>query len=76
MKISSFPWLNFYAKYVKSMQGSLGQEWASKLATNIKWGGWGASLKIFVTDCLQIEKNFVKGFLKTHKVFFEKVAHC
>ena len=35
----------------------------------------GASLTIFVTDCLQNFKKIGKGFIKTQNFFFEKEAY-
>ena len=49
--------------------GSNARQWAPEtFANNIQWGGGGAgaSLIIFITDCLQ--NIFLKGFLQ---VFFE-----
>ena len=71
LKVTQFPFFPLNQCCVKpeeAMPGSEHQKRAEKFANNIQWGegGAGASLIIFITDCLQ--NIFLKGFLQ---VFFE-----
>ena len=74
-QISPSPPVQCCAKSRKTMLCSGGQEWPSKLATNIEEETEGASLTIFVTECLQSLKKIEKGVLKTQKNNFRKLVN-
>ena len=54
------------------MQGSEHQKWAANLQPTLNKGREETSLTIFVTECLQNENFFEKGFLNKSQKNFEK----
>ena len=57
------------------MPGSADHEWTDKLTTNTKWREGCTSLIILSLIISKIKKKMEKGFLKTQKVFFQKVEY-